>query len=173
MAVQAVLDPKPSEFVARPAPAPTNIIWRNTYMPKWQRMIRSWSISIFIFFLTVIWLIPVGILAGLLNVKSIRKVWPQLADLLDQGGLVSSLVQNFLPTAVLTMLNVAVPYLYDCMYRRFPLECAACGGRELTCAGVDLSNLQGMISQADVELSVISKNFFFTFFNLFFAFSVL
>lgn len=29
-----------------------------------------------------------------------------------------------------------------------------------------------MISQSDVELSVISKNFFFTFFNLFFAFSV-
>jgi hypothetical protein len=58
-------------------------------------------------------------------------------------------VQNFLPTAVLTLLNVAVPYLYDY-----------------------LSRFQGMLSQADVELSVISKNFFFTFFNLFFAFSV-
>lgn len=149
MAVQAVLDPKPAAFVARPAPAPSNIIWRNTYMPRYQRMLRSWSISIFIFVLTVVWLIPVGILAGMLNIKSIRKVWPQLADFLQRSTLAESLISNFLPTAILTLLNVAVPYLYDY-----------------------LSNLQGMISQAEVELSVISKNFFFTFFNLFFAFSV-
>ncbi|RPB24884.1 DUF221-domain-containing protein [Terfezia boudieri ATCC MYA-4762] len=149
MAVQAVLDPKPAEFVARPAPAPSNIIWRNTYMPRYKRMLRSWLISIFIFVLSVFWLIPVGILAGLLNIRSIHKVWPQLADLLERSALANSLVSNFLPTAILTLLNVAVPYLYDY-----------------------LSNLQGMISQADVELSVISKNFFFTFFNLFFAFSV-
>lgn len=36
-----------------------------------------------------------------------------------------------------------------------------------------LANQQGMISQGDVELSVISKNFFFTFFNFFFVFTIL
>jgi len=36
-----------------------------------------------------------------------------------------------------------------------------------------LSNQQGMISQGDVELSVISKNFFFTFFNFFIIFTAL
>lgn len=36
-----------------------------------------------------------------------------------------------------------------------------------------LANQQGMISQSDVELSVISKNFFFTFFNFFIIFTVL
>lgn len=36
-----------------------------------------------------------------------------------------------------------------------------------------LANLQGMISQGDVELSVISKNFFFTFFNFFVIFTAL
>lgn len=36
-----------------------------------------------------------------------------------------------------------------------------------------LSNLQGMISQGDVELSIISKNFFFTFFNFFVVFTIL
>lgn len=46
-------------------------------------------------------------------------------------------------------------------------------GKTTNLLAVDLSTLQGMISQADVELSVISKNFFFAFFNLFFAFSVL
>ena len=33
--------------------------------------------------------------------------------------------------------------------------------------------MQGMISQTDVELSVISKNFFFTFYNLFIFYTVL
>lgn len=37
----------------------------------------------------------------------------------------------------------------------------------------DLANKQGMISQGDVELSVISKNFFFTFFNFFIWFTIL
>ena len=42
----------------------------------------------------------------------------------------------------------------------------------LTDRPVVLANQQGMISQADVELSVVSKNFFFTFFNLFVLFTV-
>jgi hypothetical protein len=36
-----------------------------------------------------------------------------------------------------------------------------------------LANKQGMISQGDVELSIISKNFFFTFFNFFIVFTLL
>ncbi|KKA20958.1 Uncharacterized protein T310_5012 [Rasamsonia emersonii CBS 393.64] len=38
--------------------------------------------------------------------------------------------------------------------------------------GLGLSGLQGMTSRGDVELSIISKNFFFTFFNLFLVFTV-
>jgi hypothetical protein len=33
--------------------------------------------------------------------------------------------------------------------------------------------MQGMLSQGDVELSLISKNFFFTFFNFFILFTIL
>jgi calcium permeable stress-gated cation channel len=40
-------------------------------------------------------------------------------------------------------------------------------------ASKGLSNLQGMISQGDVELSIISKNFFFVFFNFFVIFTIL
>jgi len=36
-----------------------------------------------------------------------------------------------------------------------------------------LATLQGMLSQSAVEMSVISKNFFFTFFNLFIVFTLL
>ena len=102
-------------------------------------MARSWVISIFILVLSVIWLIPVLILAGLFDLCTISQAWPQLATLLESHEILKALVQTGLPTLVVSLLNLAVPFLYDY-----------------------LANLQGMISQGDVELSVISKNFLFT-----------
>lgn len=115
MAVQAVLDPQPLRLIANLAPAPSDIIWKNTYISRRERMIRSWSITAFIVFLTVIWLAPVGTLAGLSNICTIGKIWPGLAKLIISSPIASNLIQSFLPTVVLTLLNVAVPYLYDCM----------------------------------------------------------
>lgn len=148
MAVQAVLDPRPLQLLASLAPAPSDIVWANTYLPRSSRMIRAWSISIFVVVLSIIWLIPVAPFASLLNLCSIQKVWPELGDLLAQHKILRALVQTGLPTLAVSLLNIAVPFLYDY-----------------------LSNLQGMISQSEVELSVISKNFFFTFFNIFFVFT--
>ncbi len=44
---------------------------------------------------------------------------------------------------------------------------------DLSDSNAGLANMQGMISHGDVQLSVISKNFFFTFFNYFIIFTVL
>lgn len=149
MAVQALIDPSPMQFLATLAPAPSDIVWSNTYQSRTSRMVRSWSITIFIIFLTIIWLIPVASLAGLLNLCSIEKLAPNFAALLSRNDILRALVQTGLPTLVVSLLNVAVPFVYDW-----------------------LANKQGMISQSDVELSVISKNFFFTFFNVFLVFTV-
>ncbi|RDW64203.1 DUF221-domain-containing protein [Coleophoma crateriformis] len=148
MAVQALLDPSPMQLLAKLAPAPSDIVWPNTYQPRSSRMIRSWTVSIFIFVLTLVWLAPVGGLAGLLNLCSIQQVWPEFAKLLERHEITKALVQTGLPTLVVSLLNVAVPFLYDY-----------------------LANMQGSISQGDVELSLISKNFFFTFFNVFLVFT--
>ncbi|RDL36906.1 Uncharacterized protein BP5553_06258 [Venustampulla echinocandica] len=149
MAMQAVLDPVPMQLLVNPAPAPTDIVWQNTYVPRSTRMLSSWTITIFILVLTIFWLIPVAALAGLLDLCSIRRVWPGLANLLESHYVLNSLVRTGLPTLVVSLLNVAVPFLYDY-----------------------LANKQGMISQGDVELSVISKNFLFIFFNVFLVFTV-
>ena len=149
MAVQALLDPSPGQLLAKLAPAPSDIVWRNTYLTRSDRMIRAWVITVFILFLTIFWFIPVVTLGGLVDLCSIRQFWPALADLLESHEIVKALVQTGLPTLTISLLNIAVPFLYDY-----------------------LANQQGMISQGDVELSVISKNFFFTFFNLFLIFTV-
>lgn len=149
MVVQAILDPHPMRLFARLAPAPADVVWKNTYVPRSRRMMQSWFITVVIGFLTVFWSVLLIPVAYLLEIETLNKVVPQLADFLIRHPVAQSLVQTGLPTLVLSLLTVAVPYLYTW-----------------------LSSHQGMMSGGDIELSVISKNFFFSFFNLFLVFTV-
>ncbi|KKY19856.1 hypothetical protein UCDDS831_g05141 [Diplodia seriata] len=79
-----------------------------------------------------------------------NRVFPGFKDAIEYHKNIKSIIVTQLPTLLVSLLNVLVPYLYDW-----------------------LANHQGMIGQGDVELSVISKNFFFVFFNFFVVFTVL
>lgn len=149
MVIQAQIDPRPGRFLAKSAPSPSDLVWRNTYARRGVRRLKSWAITLFITFLTLIWIFPTAILASWLSICTMKQVVPSVVHWLKGHSIVYSLVQNGLPTLVVSLLNVAVPYLYDWLSKR-----------------------QGMISNGDVELSLISKNFFFTFFNTFFVFAV-
>lgn len=149
MAIQALIDPRPGQLLSKPAPSPSDVVWKNTYTPRYRRRLQSWLITLFITFLTLIWITPVVFLASLLNICTIDKVSHSLANVLMSHSITKVLVQTALPVGFVSLLNIAVPYLYDY-----------------------LSNHQGMISQGDVELSVVSKNFFFTFFNVFLVFAI-
>ena len=149
MLVQATLDPHPMQMFARLAPAPADVIWQNTYVSRTRRMAQSWSITLVIGFLTVFWSVLLLPIASLLELETLHKILPPLAEFLARHPLMKSLVQTGLPTLAFSLLTVAVPYLYEW-----------------------LSNNQGMMSRGDVELSIISKNFFFSFFNLFLLFTV-
>ncbi|KAF1942686.1 DUF221-domain-containing protein [Clathrospora elynae] len=150
MAIQALLDPSPLQLLANNSPAPSDVVWSNTYLSRTQRIFRSWSITVVIGILSIFWTVLLVPIAGALNTCSIHEVFPRLARALESHEILRSLVNTQLPTFALTLINVAVPFLYDW-----------------------LANRQGMISQGDVELSVISKNFFFTFFNFFILFTIL
>jgi calcium permeable stress-gated cation channel len=149
MVIQARIDPRPGRLLTKLTPAPSDIVWKNTYAHRGIRRLKSWAITLFITFLTLVWIFPTALLASYMSFCTVEAVLPDFANWLKENSIAYSLLQNGLPTLVVSLLNVAVPYLYDW-----------------------LSNHQGMISQGDVELSVISKNFFFTFFNTFFVFTV-
>ena len=114
MAVQATMDPEPMKLLANPAPPPSDVVWPNTYLPRSSRMLRAWFITLIIAVLTVFWSAILVPLAGLLSLENIGKVWPQLHDALDRHKLARSLVQQGLPTLIISLLTVAVPYLYYC-----------------------------------------------------------
>lgn len=150
MAIQAVLDPSPLQLIANPSPAPSEVMWQNTYLPRRSRMLRSWSVTLAIVLLSVFWSLILVPVAGLLNTDAIGKVFPQLAEFLDAHKNIKSLVAAQLPTLITSLLMVLVPYLYYW-----------------------LSYYQGWISVGDMELSAISKNFLFVFINFFVIFTAL
>ena len=114
MAIQAVLDPSPLQLLANTCPAPSDVVWSNTYLSRGKRVFRSWSITIVIGILSIFWTFLLVPIAGALNTCSIHEVFPGLADALDSHELLRSLVNTQLPTLALTLINVAVPFLYDC-----------------------------------------------------------
>lgn len=151
MAIQAKLDPVPGQFLATPAPAPADVVWKNTYLSRNHRMLRSWTIMLVVGFLTIFWAVLLVPPATLISDTVTNKLFPGLKD--DDADvkhpIANPLIKTTLPTLYFTLLSVGVPYLYDWM-----------------------SNQQGMTSQSDVELSLVSKNFFFVFFNLFVIFTI-
>lgn len=150
MAIQAVLDPSPLQLIANPSPAPSEVMWQNTYRTRRSRMFRSWSVTLGILLLSIFWSLILVPVAGLLNTDTIGKVFPQLAEFLDAHKNIKSLVAAQLPTLIASLLMVLVPYLY-----------------------YYLSWYQGWISLGDMELSAISKNFLFVFINFFVIFTAL
>lgn len=116
MAIQAVLDPSPLQLLANNCPAPSDVVWTNTYLSRGQRIFRSWSITVVIGLLSIFWTVLLVPIAGALNTCSIHKIFPQLAELLDSHELLKSLVNTQLPTLALTLINVLVPFLYDCKF---------------------------------------------------------
>ncbi|TWU71030.1 hypothetical protein ED733_001194 [Metarhizium rileyi] len=149
MVIQARIDPRPGRFLTKPTPSPSDLVWKNTYALRGVRRLKAWAITLFITVLTLVWIFPTAFLASLLSICTINGFLPRFAEWLSDHTVIRSFIQNSAPTLIVSLLNVSVPYLYDW-----------------------LSNHQGMVSQGDVELSVISKNFFFTFFNTFFVFAV-
>lgn len=149
MFIQARIDPRPGTLLTKPTPAPSDVIWKNTYAPRGIRRLKSWAITMGVTLITVLFIFPTFIITGWLSVCTVVKVFPSVQVWLNMHTTIRSLVQTGVPTLVISLLNVIVPYLYDW-----------------------LSSHQGMISQGDVELSLVSKNFFFIFFNTFLVVTV-
>ena len=140
MAIQAILDPKPMQLMANLSPAPADVVWRNTYLPRRQRMLRAWSITLLILILTIFWFSLLSPFAALINLNNLYKLFPPLEDFLQDHTVIQSLVRTGLPTLAMSLLNFLVPYIYDCksMYDRI-CDQALTQRRPLKPSGNDLA----------------------------------
>lgn len=85
-------------------------------------MIRSWSITVLITFLTIFWAAILVPIAGAINPSTIKKVFPSFGGMLESNPNINSLVTTQAPTLLSALLFVGVPYLYDCKLIDLPLE---------------------------------------------------
>lgn len=149
MTGQAVLDPRPHKLIAETAPAPHDVVWRNLYMTTKERIFRTYSISFFIGLFSVFMIGVVWYLAYFLQYEVIVKYAPRLAELLEKSPWLNTVLRGLLPPWLFSLFTSIVPFIYAW-----------------------LSSKQGFVSHGEVELSTISKNFFFLFFNMFIVFTV-
>lgn len=149
MAAQAVLDPRVHYFITRLAPAPHDIKWDHVCLSRKDRIIKIYSVSVFIGVCSVFLILPVSYLATLLNLKTISKFWPSLGHLLEENQWAQNIVTGLLPTYLFTIMNVVIPYFYEY-----------------------LTEHQGFVSHSEEEISLVSKNFFYIFVNLFLVFTL-
>ncbi|CCK67952.1 Csc1p KNAG_0A02630 [Huiozyma naganishii CBS 8797] len=149
MAAQAVLDPRVHYFITRLAPAPHDIKWDHVCLSRKERLTKIYSVTVFIGICSVFLIIPVSYLATLLNLKTITRFWPSLGKMLEENRWAENMVTGLLPTYLFTLLNVGIPYFYDY-----------------------LTSKQGFVSHSEEEISLVSKNFFYIFVNLFLVFTL-
>lgn len=149
MAAQAVLDPRVHYFITRLAPAPHDIKWDHVCLSRTDRLTKVYTVTIFIGISSVFLIIPVSYLATLLNLKTISKFWPSLGKTLKEHRWAENIVTGLLPTYLFTLLNVGIPYFYEF-----------------------LTSYQGLVSYSEEEISLVSKNFFYIFVNLFLVFTL-
>lgn len=149
MAAQTVLDPRVYKLMVTLAPAPKDINWSNFKLTYWEKLCKSYLITFIIIFSYAFVLSLVTPLATLLDLKTITKFWPELGDLIRKLKWLTTFVTGILPPFLFSLLNISLPYFYKYLLQ-----------------------FQGYPSNSDVELSTLSKNFFFIYFNLFVVFII-
>lgn len=149
MLAQAVLDPHVDRLTTTLAPAPHDIIWTNLCLTRRERNTRIANVMMFIGLVSVLLVFPVKYLTNFLNIKSISRVSPKLGAFLKSHRWAETLVTGILPPYVFTVFNIVMPYVYEFATKR-----------------------QGYTSHGDEELSLVSKNFFYIFVNLFLVFTL-
>ncbi|TID15461.1 hypothetical protein CANINC_004427 [Pichia inconspicua] len=149
MAAQAVFSPKAFVLTTELAPAPLDVNWNNLLLSSKSVFFRRNLIELIIILFSCLLIIPIRYITSLLNVNSIRKIWKEFGDYLLKHDKIRTVVTGLLPTYLFTIINVILPYVISI-----------------------LSNLQGLGSKGDVEISVIRKNFLYIFFNLFLVFTL-
>lgn len=149
MVAQAVLDPKVNHLVTNLAPAPHDIIWDNLCLTRRERNSRIFFVTLSITLLSIVLVQPVTYLTKFLSIKYISHAWPPLGAFLESHRWAETLITGLLPTYIFTIMNMVIPYFY-----------------------IWITSKQGYTSHSDEELSVVSKNFFYIFVNLFLVFTM-
>ncbi|XBW36375.1 hypothetical protein QEN19_001954 [Hanseniaspora menglaensis] len=149
MAAQTLVDPRVHFLQTSLAPAPHDIKWKNIFLTSKERFFKNVIVTSCNLLISLFLIVPVSYLATLLNLKTILKFWPSLGKFLMKNKWAENLITGLLPTYLFTFMNFIMPFAYEI-----------------------LTSYQGFISYSEEEISLVSKNFFYIFVNLFLVFTL-
>jgi hypothetical protein len=95
--------------------SPKDVIWDNMAISWWQEWIRSAGVAVVVFFMIVLWSIPVAFTASLSQLDSLVEKFPWLQFLADNGKLeaIAKSAVGVLPPLLLVILLLLVPLIFE------------------------------------------------------------
>ena len=128
---------KALEWVVKMAPSYSDIMWENIYKNDSVRYIKSWILSIILFFTCVILITPVSLLDNLSPIIS------SVTDKLGSQSYLAQMIQANLSTLTLLILNSGIIPVF------------------ITIVGI----LEEHKTKSELQISKMWKHFFFLLFN--------
>lgn len=107
-ASRVVQSSNPLLWVTQPAPEPRDIYWPFLSAPYIQIWISKFVVVVAVFFLTILFLVPVTFVQGLTQLTELEAFLPFLKKVL-KITIVSDIVTGYLPSLILQMFQYFVP----------------------------------------------------------------
>ncbi|GLJ13199.1 hypothetical protein SUGI_0207350 [Cryptomeria japonica] len=135
----------PLLWVTEPAPEPRDIYWQFISAPFLQRWISKFVVVVAVFFLTILFLVPVAFVQGLAQLDELEKFLPFLKKVLTIK-VVSQIITGYLPSLILNLFMFFVPPTM-----------------------ILFAAIQGSVSNSGMMKSACINVLYFTIWNVFFA----
>jgi hypothetical protein len=90
------------------APEPRDMFWKNMYLSRRSKMIRTFIVEVFVVFLIVFWVVPVTILSHITGIQYLEKIyWIKQID--EAVPFVASILKLLQPAAILGIMQLLPP----------------------------------------------------------------
>lgn len=95
------------------APRPKDIIWENLPLSKQARKWKRWMNILWVFLLTLVWIVPNAMIAIFLSdLSNLGLVWPAFQRSLDANSKIWAIVQGVASPALTSLLYLVLPIIF-------------------------------------------------------------
>ncbi|RHZ46526.1 hypothetical protein Glove_615g10 [Diversispora epigaea] len=147
LCAQSIMCSEPHVCTTKMAPEPRDLLWNNLTMKFKEKLIRNIIVNSCVWGLTIFWLFPIISILTLTSIESLSKGLKFLGPLLGTSPLLLTLLQNVLPTVLVSTCMAILPWIL-----------------------MVLSKQESFSSYSGLEEAVLVRYYHFSFFNVFIVF---
>ncbi|KAI0366924.1 DUF221-domain-containing protein [Pilatotrama ljubarskyi] len=108
----AVHPENPLQCLVTMAPSYEDLDWTRLMKPTFRaEFVKDWVVELGVWTFTLLWVFPVSIFVGLVNIQNLSTFVPGLLQYLQRHQWEEELLQSFLPTVLVALLSLLIPLL--------------------------------------------------------------